>query len=189
MSAPVLRRLAATVAALAVVSLFGLVAFAQDDGQDVNASWAQVLLDSYQDAPYTDWAFEPGVPEGFYVGVEPHGLILRTYVNDIAAEDFGSGADSFSEGAVLMKENHMPTGVDVGMMEQQAAVDDFDGDLAAWTFMVKVPGYAPDSGDWFWAKINADGSLAAAGSPGGCVGCHSQVEDNDWVFNGQLGGN
>jgi len=55
--------------------------------------------------------------------------------------------------------------------------------------MVKVPGYAPDSGDWFWGRIAPDGSVMAGGTPDGCVGCHSQVEDNDWVFNSQMGGN
>jgi hypothetical protein len=189
MSVPVLRRLAATFAALAIVSLFGLVAFAQDGGQDVDASWAAVLWDSYDAAPYTDWAYQPGAPEGFYVGQQPHGMVLRTYANDIAVEDVASGAATFSSGAVIVKENHMPTGVDTESMEHQDPVSDFGGDLAAWTYMVKVPGYAPDSGDWFWGRIAPDGSVMAGGTPDGCVGCHSQVEDNDWVFNSQMGGN
>jgi hypothetical protein len=53
--------------------------------------------------------------------------------------------------------------------------------------MVKVPGYAPDTGDWFWGRFAADGSLLAAGSPQGCVACHAQVQDNDWVFNASIG--
>lgn len=189
MSVSVLRRLSATVAALAVVSLFGLVAFAQDEGQDVDASWAGVLWDSYDAAPYTDWAFQPGVPEGFYVGQQPHGMVLRSYANDIAVQDVESGAATFSAGAVIIKENHMPTGVDTASMENQDPVTGFEGDLAAWTYMVKVPGYAPDGGDWFWGRIAADGSVMAGGTPAGCVGCHGGVADNDWVFNSQLGGN
>jgi hypothetical protein len=189
MSARPIRRLAATVAALAMVSLFGLVAFAQDDAPDVNASWAAVLWDSYEAAPYTDWPFQPGAPEGFYVGQQPHGMVLRTFANDVAMEDVASGAATFSSGAVIVKENHMPTGVDVDALEHQDPLSDFGGDLAAWTYMVKVPGFAPETGDWFWGRIAADGSVLAGGTPQGCVGCHAQVEDNDWVFNSQMGGN
>lgn len=192
MSTRLVRRLSAALSTVLVLALLGFVAFAQDDGDapNVNASWANVLWDSFEAAPYTDWSFEPGVPEGYYVGVEPHGMILRTFVNDIAMADFGSGADAFSSGAVIIKENHMPTGVDLSSLDQQDPVADFGGDLAAWTYMVKVPGFAPDTGDWFYGRIAGDGSLLAAGSPEGCVACHSQVaEDNDWVFNGSLAGN
>ncbi len=192
MSTRLVRRLSAALVAGSILALLGVGAFAQDagDAPDVNASWATVLWAGFEAAPYTDWAFEADVPEGYYVGVEPHGMILRTFANDIAAADFGSGADAFSSGAMIVKENHMPTGVDLSVLELQDPVPDFGGDLAAWTYMVKVPGYSPDTGDWFYAKLAADGSVMAAGSPEGCVGCHSQVEeDNDWVFNGKLAGN
>lgn len=189
MSGTTVRRFAVALAAASLVALFGLVAFAQDDGAaDVNAAWAAVLWDSY-DGAYADWAFEAGVPEGYYVGVEPHGLILRTFVNDVAEADIAAGADAFSSGAVIVKENHMPTGVDLSQYELQDPVPDFGGDLAAWTYMVKVPGFAPESGDWFWGRIAGDGSVLAGGSPDGCVGCHAQVEGNDWVFNAAIGGN
>lgn len=177
------NRLVATV--LAVLVAMGAIAWAQD-GSDP-AARAQIELEALQGVPYTDWAFEPGVPEGYYVGVEPHGLVLQVFLNQVAYQDLASGADTFSDGAIIMKENHMPTGVDVDAMPLQAAVPGFEGDLASYTFMIKDEGYNPDGGDWFWAKLQADGSVDAAGTPDGCLGCHAQVEDNDWVFNAQLG--
>jgi len=179
--------LAATLAALLVLTA-GLIARAQDDAAEpnVDASFAQVLWDGWADV-YTDWPYEAGVPEGYYVGAAPHGMVLRTFVNDVAEADIAGGAAAFSAGAVLVKENHAPTGVDLTGLDPQTALPDFQGDLAAWTWMVKVPGYAPDTGDWFWGRFAADGSLLAAGSPAGCIGCHAQVEDNDWVFNAALG--
>lgn len=189
---PVVSRLAwlgiPTALLLAVVlSLsLGSVALAQDDGPNVDASFAMVLWQAWE-SDYTDWPYEAGVPEGYYVGAEPHGMVLRTFVNDIAAADVSGGATVFSPGAALIKENHRPTGVDIEGMDPQTALPDFEGDLAAWTYMVKVPGYSPDTGDWFWGRIAGDGSLLAAGSPDGCVACHSQVESNDWVFNATLG--
>jgi hypothetical protein len=48
------------------------------------------------------------VPEGYYVGVEPRGMILRTFMNDVAIEDTRGDAATFSDGAIIVKENHMP---------------------------------------------------------------------------------
>ena len=137
-------------------------------------------------APYTDWTPEPGVPEGFYTGNVPHGLILRTFINDAAAGAVGSGADAFPEGSILVKENHLPGDVDVESMENHAAVEGFEGDLESLTYMVKVSGYNPEAGDWFWGKQNPDGEIVAVGQPDGCIGCHGQVADNDYVFDASL---
>lgn len=158
---------------------------AQDDPGRATGFFEEITA-----APYTDWPFEPNVPEGYYVGVEPHGMILRTYVNEIALQDTQSDRDAFSDGAVIVKENHMPGETDISDLELQSPVEDFDGNLAALTFMVKVADYNPELGDWFWAKMKPDGSIDAAGKPEGCIACHSQVADQDYVFNvGPGGGN
>lgn len=189
---PILAALLALGAALAMLAaLTSTPATAQSEATSAEASaeaMAQRYFQQLTDADYTGWAFEPGVPDGFYVGAEPHGMILRVFVNEIAMNDLASGADAFSEGAILVKENHAPGAVDVAGMAAQAPVADFEGDLAALTYMVKVPGYNRDAGDWFWAKQQPDGTIDAAGAPAGCVGCHAQVADNDWVFNAVLGG-
>jgi len=110
-------------------------------------------------------------------------MILRTFMNDIAIMDTLGNWTSYSEGAIIVKENHMPGETDISDLEPQAAVDGFEGNLAALTFMVKVPGYNADAGDWFWAKMTPDGSIDTAGKPEGCIACHSQVADQDFVFN------
>lgn len=149
-------------------------------------SMAMGYLEELTAAPYTDWAFEPGVPEGFYTGNAPHGLILRTFINDITVEAVGSGADAFPEGSILVKENHLPGDIDVESMENHAAVEGFEGDISDITYMVKVAGYNPEVGDWFWAKQTLEGEIIAAGQPDGCIGCHTQVADNDYVFDASL---
>lgn len=185
----ILVALGATLLALVVV--LGALATAQDGEPDPaftdlsidDATRATTLFEIVNAAPYTDWAFEPGVPEGYYVGQEPHGLILRSYVDETAMADIGSGAEAFSAGALIVKENHAPGDIDTASMEPQSPVENFDGDLGSLTYMVKIPGYNAEAGDWFWAKIQPDGTIDAAGKPAGCIGCHDQVSDNDWVFN------
>jgi hypothetical protein len=177
-------------AALAVIALGALVLAQQPhEGQpfsEDDANRAMQYFDEINATPYTEWAFEPNVPQGYYVGVEPHGMILRVFVNDTVTEDLGGDGTAdgaFSEGAIIVKENHMPGAVDISAMELQAPVDDFGGNLAALTFMVKIPGYNPQAGDWFWAKMTPDGSIDAAGKPDGCIACHSQAVHQDYVFN------
>jgi hypothetical protein len=167
-------------------TLLGALVLAQQAGDD--NSRATQFFDEIMAAPYTEWAFEPNVPAGYYVGVEPHGMILRTFVNDIALNDGQGDAEAFSEGAIIVKENHMPGETDISNLEPQAAAEGFEGNLAALTFMVKVPGYNPEAGDWFWAKTTPDGSIDAAGKPKGCIECHGQVADQDFVFNFAPGG-
>lgn len=166
--------------------VFGALVLAQQAEDD--STRATRHFDEITAAPYTEWPFEPNVPDGYYVGVEPHGMILRTFLNDIALQDTQGESEVFSEGAIIVKENHMPGDTDISEMEAQAPVEGFEGNLAALTFMVKVPGYNPDVGDWFWAKMTPDGSIDAAGKPDGCIACHSQVVDKDYVFNVGPGG-
>ena len=168
---------------VAILCLFGLFVIAQDgDDAEVATGYFNDILE----APYTDWPFQPGVEEGYYVGQAPHGMVLRSYVNDLALAAFGSGAEAFPEGSIIVKENHMAGDLDLSGMEAQTPVADFAGALDAITYMVKVPGYNPDAGDWFWAKIQPDGTIDVAGKGAGCIGCHTQVAANDFVFNAPL---
>lgn len=169
---------------LAVIALGALVVAQQD--QD-DSSRASAFFEEFTADPYTDWAFEPNVPDGYYVGVEPHGMILRTFINDVVEADLRDGdrlvQAGFSDGAAIMKENHMPGDLDISEMELQAPVENFEGNLAALTFMVKIEGYNPEAGDWFWAKMTPDGGIDAAGKPEGCIACHGQVAEQDYIFN------
>ncbi len=115
------------------------------------------------------WHYEQGVDPGFYEGLAPHGAILRTFANNIAYDAIEAKTNPLPEGSIIVKENYTP-----------------ERELAAITFMVKMDGYNPDGGDWFWAKVQPDGTVEAAGSPAGCIGCHGGKRDNGWLFNASL---
>jgi len=116
------------------------------------------------------WSLWPGMGE-LYTGNEPHGMLLTTYMNDVALAALEAQAGTMPVGAVLVKENHMP-----------------DSTLAATTVMVKRErAYNPNFNGWWWLKRNADGSVDAAGKGVGCESCHVN-EANDYVFTGRLSG-
>ena len=137
------------------------------------AIWAHLQESDYQ----STWTLWPEKGE-LYAGQEPHGMLLTTYLNDVALQALSSGASSMAPGAIVVKENYMP-----------------DSTLAAVTTMFKVEGYNPDVNDWFFTKHLASGDLdltpdgmAMEGRLAGCTNCHGAVESNDYLFSGQLGG-
>lgn len=135
------------------------------------AVWAYM-----RDNAYTDWALWPGTTEQ-YEGAEPHGALLTTYINDVAADALADGATSFPAGAFVVKENYMP-----------------DGTLAAVTTMYKTGnGFNPDHRDWWFGKFLPDGTpdqtpagMPMAGRLGGCQSCHGADADNDYILTGPL---
>ncbi len=167
----VTKHLLTVLTTIAVLMIGGVTVFAQDS-DDMNV---EALTEEFwtflQDSNYEyNWAYEPGVTQGFYEGQEPHGLRLKSLANPIAVNAAGSGLDTFPLGSFLVKENYTP-----------------ELELDSYTIMVKMQeGYAPDSNDWFWAKYQPDGTVDASGQVAGCIGCHSQAEANDYVFNASL---
>ena len=136
------------------------------------AIWAHLQESDYPDT----WTLWPGKGE-LYTGQEPHGMLLTTYLNDVALQALNSGASVMPPGAIIVKENYMP-----------------DRTLAAITTMFKVRGYNPDVNDWFFTKHLPSGELdraptgmALEGRLPGCTNCHRAMQTNDWVFTGQLG--
>jgi hypothetical protein len=121
-----------------------------------------------KDNPYHNWALFPGKDQ-FYKGQHPHGALLTTYVNHVALDGIKQKVGSLADGAIIVKENYMP-----------------DKTLGAVTVMYRVDGYDPEAGDWFWAKYNADGSIAKEGKVAGCIGCHTAAINNDWIFTGPV---
>jgi hypothetical protein len=114
--------------------------------------------------PYEQWSFYPG-HEGMYEGTSPHGAYLKLYANDIAMDAARQG-NPMPAGAILVKENY---------------AEDRET-LAAVTPMYKVEGYNPEAGNWFWAKYGPKGKIEAEGKVEGCIKCHSQREDRDYIF-------
>jgi hypothetical protein len=130
---------------------------------------AESLWNALSQSRYAvNWHYIPGKPAGFYKGTEPHGAVLRTFVNNIAYDAIVSKAGGYPDGAIIVKENYAPDSKQLG----------------AITVMKKTKGFEPKNGDWFWAKYAPDGSVQASGKVGGCIGCHAQKKASDWIFSG-----
>lgn len=133
--------------------------------------WSYLEGVGYRD----NWALWPEKGQ-LYTGQEPHGMLLTSYLNDVALEALKTHSGTMPEGAILVKENYMP-----------------DSTLAAITVMYKVAGYNPDHADWFFSKHRPDGSvdkapngMALEGHVPGCQNCHVAKKANDYVFTSSL---
>ena len=144
------------------------------DGIDTTgaAVWAHL-----QDADYQEnWQLWPDKGE-LYTGQEPHGMLLTTYLNDVAYAALTGTATAMPEGAVIVKENYTP-----------------DSTLAAVTVMYKASaGYNSDHNDWFFTKHLPDGMLDQSpdgmpleGRLDGCQSCHRAQAANDYLFTSAL---
>ncbi len=101
------------------------------------AMWAHLQEVGYQ----SNWQLWPDKGE-LYTGRVPHGMLLTTYLNDVALRAVTTQAVSMPAGAVIVKENYMP-----------------DSTLAAVTVMYKRSGYNPAHNDWFFTKHLPSGEL------------------------------
>lgn len=132
------------------------------------ALWAYLRAVNYQNT----WQTWPGKGK-LYKGQDPHGMLLTTYLNDLAYDALTNKAGRFPVGAIIVKENYAP-----------------DSTLAALTTMYRVAGYNSQAGDWFWVKHLANGSVDMNGMAQGrvnmCIVCHGAKKDNDYIFTGSL---
>jgi hypothetical protein len=91
-----------------------------------------------------------------------HGAFVVITFNDTAAAAWGEPA--LPDGSVIVKRGY-----------------DADDDGAARGFvtvMKKIDGYAPDEGDWFWARLGVDGALGSEiGRSTFCASCHRSGVD------------
>lgn len=117
--------------------------------------------------PYTSWYLWPEKGR-LYKGTEPHGALLTTFINDIAASSL-KGKRGMTDGSIIAKENYTA-----------------DKKFISLSVMYKVKGYNPSGGDWFWAKYAPDGSVEASGRVQACIDCHSKMKENDFLFTGSV---
>jgi len=117
-----------------------------------------------EESNYTQYAYWPG-HEGEQPGQSPHGVIHRIHVNRTLLEALPVADSRAPVGSLIVKEN------------LNAAHE-----LYSITVMAKVDGYDPEHDDWYWAYFFPDGSVRVAGSPAGCITCHSGVASNDYVI-------
>ena len=157
-----------SVAAIGVMLLLAGCSAAEEDSEEMAAPEASgaAIIEYLNAADYQNaWQHLPGV-EPMYTGGDPHGALLSTYFNAIALQAITDKAGSIPEGGMVVKENFMP-----------------DGKLAAITVMYKAAGYEnPDANGWFFLKYAPDGVIEAEGPVPGCTECHSDVQDNDFLF-------
>jgi Cytochrome P460 len=145
----------------------GIEALAHPADTTGAAVWSHIQEKEYR----KNWTLWPGTEE-FYKGNAPHGMLLTTYVNDLALDALNAGQTTLPAGAIVVKENYKP-----------------NHELAAVTVMFKKADYNPDFSDWFFTKHMPDGSLfempngmAMEGRLAGCQGCHMAKKDADFLF-------
>ena len=133
---------------------------------------------------YKNWAPGPGQTGDFYTGQNPHGALLKMYLNRTAA---GRTKD-FPMGSVIILENYRA-----------------DESLKSISVMYRTDGFNPKGNDWYWVDYNPDGTVVEApvsgrsnvsqvsvnsggvlkktmGRATNCMNCHQSGEGLDFVF-------
>ena len=126
--------------------------------------WKRITVESDWDT-YARW---PG-QEGLIPGQSPHGKFHEVYINARLKSALPIASRKAPNGSIIVKENFT-----------------VDKKLSNVTVMAKVTGYNPDDGDWFWAKYDPRGTVAAEGRVEACYECHAGVRDNDYIILWQL---
>ena len=98
---------------------------------------------------------------------------LRTRYNAIAAMQLDSAGRiisgaQFADGSLVVKE----------LIESNSTV-------SRYAILYKQTGHADaDANGWVWGYVNADGTVAASASQkgSGCIGCHSQANNIDYML-------
>jgi len=127
---------------------------------------------------YEKWKLTSGT----FRGMSPHGKWVRLYSTWVTVDG--------EHYPVIVKDNFGGRGVTPERVQE---------DPAKWRKSVSVmlqrkPGYDGDNDDWFWAQYLPDGKLekadsgtpqagrVAKGEAQGCLSCHSQARDEDYLF-------
>ena len=146
-----------------------LVALPRSSLSILPATTGVAVWDYLQEVNYQEtWDLWPGKGE-LYQGVEPHGMLLTTYLSPVAFVALTAKAGVIPENAIIVKENYLP-----------------DRTLDSITVMYKVAEYNPEHNNWFFAKLSADGAVSAEGKVQSCQACHSVQRDNDYIYTGSL---
>ena len=128
-------------------------------------------------SPYTEWGSWPTDDmntddfSGLLASQAVHGTTIRIFVNDRALNAIGRDTfpGTLPPGSIIVKEGY-------------AGTPDAPGDLTGLSVMVKVDGFNSEANDWFWLKLGADGSVGAEGAVEGCINCHGQDGNSDYML-------
>lgn len=136
---------------------------AGDDGQARELYDQTIAGDAYK-----SWSLFPGASPSLYKSGQHNGDFVRSYMNDVAVAALAGFDGSFPDGTILVKEQY-------GDAEGKV--------LNGHTVMLKIDGYDPAHGDWYWVAYNGKGETTQfAGKASYCFNCHAGAEANDWVF-------
>lgn len=117
-----------------------------------------------EESDFRNYPYWPG-HEGEHPGQAPHGNFHTIFINPRLRAALPLQNRSAPPGSIIVKSNC-----------------DADKKNEILTIMVKVEGYDPENGDWFWLKSDPQGKISAEGKVGGCITCHSVVNSNDYIF-------
>ena len=147
-----------------------LSGFADDGGESSPCDYKAFGLDGTKfflyltkDTPYTAWRLWPN-RDSMAPATEPHGPFLTTYVNPAAYESIAK-REGMAFGSLIVMENR-----------------DADKKLKNLAARIKIKGYSPEAGDWYWFAFAPDGTISAEGKVGACIGCHGKMKANDFVM-------
>lgn len=90
---------------------------------------------------YKNWSPGPGTSGDFYTGQNPHGALLKMYLNRTAA----GRSDNFPMGSVIILENYRA-----------------DKSLKTISVMYRTDGFDPNANDWYWIEYHPDGTVVKA---------------------------
>lgn len=139
---------------------------------------------------YKNWSPGPGTSGDFYTGQNPHGALLKMYLNRTAA----GRTENFPMGSVIILENYRA-----------------DKSLKTISVMYRTDGFDPEANDWYWIEYHPDGSVVKApvgsslsptvgvnqaegdrpadghlqktmGRAATCIACHQNGNGGDFVF-------
>lgn len=126
----------------------------------VEALWRRIT----EEEDYEDYPFWPG-HEGICDGQSPHGVYHQVYIHPVLMNALPIKDGKVPNGSIIVKEN----------MNSRKKID-------SYTIMVKVDGYNPEAGDWFWMKLDKKGNTIVEGKPGPCIACHEPLKSNDYII-------
>jgi len=124
---------------------------------------AKFFLYLTKDTPYTKWRHWPNGGKA-RPAEDPHGPFVVTYLNTAAHES-------------IKKKEKMAFGSLI-VMENRGA----DKNLRNLTVRIKIKGYNPTGGDWYWFAFTPEGKATAEGRAGACIGCHEKGKADDYVM-------
>lgn len=140
------------------------------DSADPDAALAATLWD--QIGQFEDWSHPDGW-DGVVESVDgTHGPYVEIWASPETMDAWSSDTP-VPDGSIVVK---------CGYQDDEGAAPASAGH--ALTAMMKVEGYAPDAGDWFWAKFDpTTGAAEVAGTGNYCSSCHGAADqDGDWFL-------